>query len=114
MSATTMPTSAPTAPAEFDALLRCLSPELRQPTTTITRIAAGMSGAGVYRVETPDGQFVLKTTAQDEPVGVWRSKVRMQQAVAEAGIAPKVFHADENRRAVVSELIVDRSFPNGG
>jgi aminoglycoside phosphotransferase (APT) family kinase protein len=35
----------------------------------------------------------------------------VQQSAAVAGIAPQVFHVDENRRAVLSALIVDRSLP---
>ena len=38
----------------------CLPPELRGPATHITRIARGLSGAGVYRVEAGGEAFVLK------------------------------------------------------
>ena len=36
----------------------CLPPDLRAPETTITPIAAGLSGAGVYRVER-DGRVLV-------------------------------------------------------
>jgi hypothetical protein len=38
------------------------------------------------------------------------SSARFLRLVAEAGIAPRVVHHDEVRRAVVSELVVDRGF----
>ena len=50
----------------------CLPAELRGPATTITRIAAGLSGAGVYRVEAGGQAYVLKVST-DEPVEAWRS-----------------------------------------
>ena len=111
MSTTSMPTNLHAAPEDLADLQQCLPIELQTPTTVFTRIAAGMSEAGVYRVSAADRQFVLKITAPDEGADSWRSKVQVQQSAADAGIAPKVFHIDENRRAVLSELIVDRSFP---
>ena len=41
----------------------CLPTELRGPATSITRIAAGLSGAGVYRVDAAGQMFVLKTAS---------------------------------------------------
>lgn len=89
----------------------CLPTDLQGPTTTITRIAAGLSGAGVYRVEAAGQAFVLKTSAEGEPLAGWHRKVHVQQLAASAGLAPRVVHVDEARRAVVSALVVDRSFP---
>jgi hypothetical protein len=51
----------------------CLPADLRGPTTTITRIAAGLSGAGVYRVEDAGQAFVLKIAGEGEPLAGWRS-----------------------------------------
>lgn len=87
-----------------------LPAELQGPGTVITPIAAGMSGAGVYRVDTAAGAFVLKVTAPDEPVEKWRRTVAVQRAAAAADIAPRVMHIDETQRAVLSEHIVDKSF----
>ena len=89
----------------------CLPADLRGPTTTITRIAAGMSGAGVYRVEAAGQAFVLKLSGEGEPLEGWRRKLHIQQLAANAGLAPRVVHSDEARRAVVSAFVVDRSFP---
>jgi thiamine kinase-like enzyme len=89
----------------------CLPTELQGPATTITRIAAGLSGAGVYRVEAAGQAFVLKISGEDEPLATWRRKLHIQQLAANAGLAPRVIHVDEARRAVVSALVVDRSFP---
>jgi aminoglycoside phosphotransferase len=89
----------------------CLPAELRGPTTSITRVAAGLSGAGVYRVQAGGRAFVLKIAADAEPVAAWRCKLEIQQLAATAGLAPAVIHTDEARRAVVSAFVVDRSFP---
>ena len=87
----------------------CLPAELRGPTTTITKIAAGLSGAGVYRVEAGEHKLVLKVGTEDEPVDDWRRRRLVQELAAGAGLAPRVVHVDEERRAIVSELVVDRS-----
>jgi len=85
----------------------CLPAELRALAPTITRIAAGMSGAGVYRVEAGDRAYVLKVTP-DEPLGEWQRKAHVLARVAEAGCAPRIVHIDEPRRAIVSTFVVDR------
>jgi aminoglycoside phosphotransferase (APT) family kinase protein len=89
----------------------CLPAVLRGPTTTITRIAAGLSGAGVYRVEAAGQTLVLKISAEGEALADWRRKLVVLQLAANAGLAPRVVHVDEERRAVVSAFVVDRSFP---
>lgn len=88
----------------------CLPESLRGATTTITRIAAGLSGAGVYRVDAGGETFALKVSAEQEPLDAWRRKVEIQERAAAAGVAPRVVHADADRRAVVSEFVADRSF----
>ena len=90
---------------------QCLPAELRGPDTTITPIAAGMSGAGVYRVEAGGEAFVLKVAPDHENPVDWRRAVQIQRAAAEAGLSPRVVHVDEGRRAVVTSFVVDRSFP---
>jgi aminoglycoside phosphotransferase len=87
-----------------------LPAELRGAGTTIARIAAGLSGAGVYRVEAAGRVFVLKVAGEGEPFGSWRRKLEIQQLAAGAGLAPPIVHVDEARRAVLSAFIVDRSF----
>jgi thiamine kinase-like enzyme len=88
----------------------CLPADLRGPTTAITRVAAGMSGASVYRVEAAGQTFVLKILPESEPLAAWRRKVHIQELAANAGLAPRVVHTDEARRAVVSAFVVDQSF----
>jgi aminoglycoside phosphotransferase (APT) family kinase protein len=89
----------------------CLPADLRGPATTVTRIAAGLSGAGVYRINAAGQVFVLKISDEGEPLAGWRRKVHIQQLAANAGMAPRVIHVDEARRAVVSAFVVDRSLP---
>ena len=84
----------------------CLPPDLHG--ATITRIAAGLSGAGVYRVETGTRAFVLKISA--EPPAEWQRRVALLKLASGAGVAPRVVYVDEARRAVVSEFVVDRGF----
>src|SRR4051812_39111896 len=92
-------------------LQECLPAELRGDATTIARISAGVSGAGVYRVEADGRAFVLKIAADGDPVARWPNRRAVLQLAADAGLAPRIVHVDDERRAVVSELVVDRSFP---
>jgi thiamine kinase-like enzyme len=87
-----------------------LPPDLRGPTTTITRIAAGLSGAGVYRVEAAGQSFVLKVAAESEDPVEWHRTLHIQRLAADAGLAPQVVHVDEARRAVLTAFVADRSF----
>lgn len=88
----------------------CLPPELQGPGTTLTRIAVGLSGAEVYRVEAAGQRYVLKRSAPDEPAPAWRRRVDIERLAAATGVAPRVVHADEDRRAVLSAFVVDQSF----
>jgi thiamine kinase-like enzyme len=97
--------------AESPSLKTCLPARLQSPTTTLTRIAAGLSGASVYKVEADGQTFVLKIASEDEPLADWRHRRHIQEVAANAGLAPRLVHADEARRALLSEFVVDRSFP---
>ena len=97
----------------------CLPADLRGPTTTITRVAAGQSGAGVYRVEAAGQAFVLKISDEGEPLAGWRRKLHIQQLAANAGLAPRVVHAEEARRAAMrlaagGERDAARALPHPG
>ena len=87
-------------------LIACLPPELRGADTRIARIGAGLSGAGVYRVDAGGAAYALKVG--DAELAPWRPRVQLQQAASAAGVAPRVVHVDAARRAVVSELVADR------
>jgi aminoglycoside phosphotransferase (APT) family kinase protein len=88
----------------------CLPERLRGPETTITRMAMGFSGAGVYRVEAGGQMFVLKITDQAAPIDAWRRALRIQQLAANASITPQIVHIDEERRAIVTAFVVDKTF----
>jgi thiamine kinase-like enzyme len=92
-------------------LEECLPAELRGAATTITKISAGLSGAGVYRVQANGQSLVLKAARDDEPLAAWQARVHIQKLAATAGLAPRIVHVDEARRAVLSGWIADRSFP---
>jgi aminoglycoside phosphotransferase (APT) family kinase protein len=87
-----------------------LPPALRGPATTITRIAAGLSGAGVHRVEAAGQAFVLKVAAESESPADWQRTLRLQQLAADAGLAPRIVHVDAPGRAVLTTFVADRSF----
>lgn len=97
----------PRVDAELEA---CLPAALRGPTTRIAKIAAGLSGAGVYRVDAASRSYVLKLAGPRDAIDGWRARTAILRAAADAGVAPAVVHVDEERRAVVTELVVDRSF----
>lgn len=88
----------------------CLPPEISGPATTITRIAAGLSGAGVYRVEAGGRALVLKVAADGESPADWSRALHIQRLAADADLAPRIVHVDESRRAVLTEFIADRAF----
>ncbi|QRN93607.1 phosphotransferase [Archangium violaceum] len=88
----------------------CLPADLRGPTTTVTRIAAGLSGAGVYRVDAAGQSYVLKIASEAEDEADWHRAIHIQRLAADAGLAPRIFHVDETRRAVLTAFVVDRSF----
>jgi Ser/Thr protein kinase RdoA (MazF antagonist) len=89
----------------------CLPPELRGPETTISPIAMGFSGAGVYRVDTAAGSFALKLARPHDVDDDWRGALQIQRVAADAGLTPRIVHVDDVRRAVLTELVVDRVFP---
>ena len=49
-------------------LEECLPAHLRTAGTTITRVAAGLSGAGVHRIEADGHAYVLKIASADVPL----------------------------------------------
>jgi aminoglycoside phosphotransferase len=89
----------------------CLPAALRERSPTITKIAAGMSGAGVYRVDAGGDAYVLRLAGTAIDPSAWRRQLAIERRAADAGLAPRVIHVDEARRAVVSVFVVDRSFP---
>ena len=95
------------APMSLEA---CLPDQLRGPSTSITKIGGGLSGASVYRVESAGRAHVLKIASERESLDAWRQSLEIQRRAGDAGLAPRVIHHDEARRAVVSELIVNRGF----
>lgn len=90
----------------------CLPEWLRRPETSVTRVAAGLSGAGVYRVTSGEAAFVLKVAADSEDDAEWRRSVDVQRLAASIGVAPAVVHvnAADGRRAVLSEYVADQGF----
>lgn len=88
----------------------CLPVELRGRGAIIAPITAGLSGAGVYRVELAGLAYVLKVAPAHEARDGWTQKAGIARAAGEAGVSPRVVHVDEARRAMLTERVVDRSF----
>ena len=97
--------------SESDRLDECLPRDLRGPATTISTIAGGLSGAGVHRVEANGRTFVLKISKSDEVIDAWRARSEILRLAADAGVAPRVIHTDEARRAVLSVFVAGKPFP---
>ena len=88
----------------------CLPPSLRRPETRFTSISDGISGAEVYRVDADGRAFVLKIAPANEDPASWRRALEIRRRAAAAGLTPEPIHVDETRRAILTDLIVDRSF----
>jgi aminoglycoside phosphotransferase (APT) family kinase protein len=88
----------------------CLPAHLRGPETTITKMAMGFSGAGVYRVEAGGQTFVLKITDPTAPIDAWHRALRIQELAVNASVTPQIVHIDEERRAIVTAFVVDKAF----
>ena len=89
----------------------CLPPDLRGASTTITPLAGGLSGAGVYRVEADGRVFALKIWDPGAPLAGWRRALHVQRLAADAALAPRIVHVDEDRRAVLSDFVGGPPFP---
>lgn len=94
----------------FD-LQECLPLEMRGPGTIITKMATGLSGAGVYQVQVDGRLFALKVAIASESHDAWLWAMRVQLMAAEAHLTPKVVHVDDKRRAVLTAFVTARSFP---
>ena len=94
---------------ESDRLDDCLPADMRAA-ATITMMAGGLSGAGVYRVEANGQPFVLKISRGDESIDMWRARLAILRLAASSGLAPGVIHTDETRRAVLSVFVTGKPF----
>lgn len=88
----------------------CLPPEFQSANPTITRLTAGLSNAGVYRVEVAEQSFVLKIAPASESDADWSRTLRIHRLAADAGLAPRIVHMNERHRAILSVFVRDRSF----
>jgi aminoglycoside phosphotransferase (APT) family kinase protein len=80
-----------------------------RPDVAITRLAGGSVNHS-YRVSTPAGEYVLRLSPQTDAWLVTDRKVERElhaRAAAE-GIAPRIVHADEQDRWLITEFIEGR------
>ena len=90
----------------------CLPEYLRGEGTTITTMSAGLSGAGVYRVDAGGGSYVLKVSDESHAPGRWARVLPTLRSAAEQGLTPRIVHVDDARNAVLTEFIADRFYPS--
>ena len=86
-------------------LAACLPPSLAG--ATITSLGPRASRAAVYRVDAEAGAYILKVSAAED----WTLRVGIQRLASDAGLAPRIVHVDDERHAVVTDRIEDRSLP---
>ena len=83
----------------------CLPAALRGDGTSVTPLSNSFSGAGVYRIERDGRAFVLKVSDVADPIDAWKRRLQVLRSAAAAGLAPRIVHVDEVRRAVVSAFV---------
>jgi hypothetical protein len=72
----------------------------------VTPVSGGLSGAGVYRIEIGGGAYLLRLDgARDGLRDPVRSHACMKIA-AEAGLAPRVLHADAEAGVTITDFVV--------
>ena len=110
-----MPLSAYTLPAsKRPAIDRGLLAAFGNTTLdAITPVSGGLSGAGVHRIEIGGGVYLLRLDGPKEGAGdglrdPTRSHACMKIA-AEAGLAPRVLHADAEAGVTITDFVVARS-----
>jgi aminoglycoside phosphotransferase (APT) family kinase protein len=64
----------------------------------------------VYLVKTADASFVLKVTGNEDSAETRSRRARIQTLAGEQGVAPRVVHVDEGRRAVLTTFVQDQGF----
>ena len=92
-------------PPNLTPLLRFLPAGRVGTTERIEPIRAGLSGAGVYAVETSQGAFVLRVQDRNLDEQYFAQQLRVLRRAEQAGIAPRIAYVDEAERAVVSARI---------
>lgn len=88
----------------------CLPVSWQSENTQITPVAAGLSGAGVYRVEHNEQLAILKIAEPYVDPTFWQNRLTIRQMAADAGLAPRVLHVDTQHHAVLSEYVADQGF----
>jgi aminoglycoside phosphotransferase (APT) family kinase protein len=91
--------------AAFAELIPLLPEERVGAVKRIEPIRMGLSGAGVYAVETSGGAYVLRVQGRELDEGSFAQQLRVLRRAAGAGVAPAIVHVDEAARAVVSARV---------
>jgi aminoglycoside phosphotransferase (APT) family kinase protein len=85
------------------------------PVDAVTRLAGGFTTAAVFRIEAGGRRYVLRVEGTPSPLRNPHQYQSMRIA-AEAGIAPRLYYADEDSRVAVIDHVETRplsSFPGG-
>jgi aminoglycoside phosphotransferase (APT) family kinase protein len=89
------------APFDVSRLQAVLPDDVVGRVVSIAPIRVGLSGAGVYAVDTDRGAYVLRIDSGSASDAAWIRHLTVLRAAADAGIAPAVVHVDERERAIV-------------
>lgn len=85
------------------------------PVGAIKTLSGGASGALIFRVEVGGRPYLLRVEGVPSPLRNPHQYVSMRMA-AEAGIAPRILHVDEERRVAVTDFIAEQqlqAYPGG-
>ena len=87
---------------EFAAIAHLLPEEHVGTVIAIKQISMGLSGAGVYAVDSTRGEMVLRVQPERGDAARWTQQLLVLRRAAERGVAPALVHVDESARAIVS------------
>ncbi len=93
--------------SSFDiAALRHLLPDsVIGEVASVVPIHMGLSGAGVYEVESSRGKYILRVQGTRNDRSFWSQQLLILRRAADHGIAPALLHIDEEARAIIMARI---------
>lgn len=79
--------------------------------SSVSPIRTGLSGAGVYAVTTPKGEYILRVQGSGAVETSWDQHLLILRRAADASIAPPIVHVDATARAVISARVTGVPLP---
>jgi aminoglycoside phosphotransferase (APT) family kinase protein len=94
------------------ALQQLLPETLFGEARSVTPIQIGLSGAGVYAVDTAKGKYILRIQSADSDRNIWVQHLLILRRAAEHGVAPPIVHVEDSAQAIVSVRINGAPLPS--